>query len=397
MSSISEDSRTEVFICNVTNANAALSALPSQSGAFYVEPSTARSESAIANTTPVRFAYRNTKGILSFTVPMLLAEIKNAQSAVTSPRVEQVSYLGYNGTSGSMDATASTYYGLKIVLNNTFGRLNNSPIILTVPYKSDSSATQKEVAAGLAIAATDTLKRYESCITVERINAGAQADAIHDHTCGVVKGGKQITFSADSSAFVTVGTILRFGTTGAGVTPCYVVASVISTTVFVLDQAYQGATATIAEGSVESVTEGNWGIKFTGVSTTDANFNPLLEQPDVVSFTLQAPDFTTATITNTTAPYIGTGTYQQVAALQAYAQFQNKDKVLSRFPQTVFNSDAIAGNTYGIYSWEVYKDGYVDTTTGGRPVSKVRYVIALLAALNVEEFHTVLGVATANP
>ena len=390
-----EDSRTKVFVCNVTNANAAsFAALPAQSAAFYAEPQTF-TEAAIT-TILTRIAYRNTKSVLSFSVPFVAAEIKNGGYSAYSARVEQVTYLGYNGTSGSMDAANSTYYGLQIVLNHTFGMLNNSPLVVTIPYKSDASATQSEVVAGLAIAGTAVFKRQAyKPIKIERINSGAVANALGIATASVVNDGKQVVFNEDMTALVVVGTILRLGGLGAGTSPTYIVASVdagvAAARIYTLDQEYQGATnAALAANLIESVTEGNWGLKFTGISVTDANFNPVVDEPFVVSFELGTRDFSTAAATYTTKPYIGTGTYQLVAAQEARSQFENKTREISAYPPTVRNIDAVAGNTYNIFAFEVWKDNFVDATTGVRPVSRVRYELAVLVGLT-EAFHTVLG------
>jgi len=390
-----EDSRTKVFVCNVTNANAAsFAVLPAQSAAFYAEPQTF-TEAAIT-TTLTRIAYRNTKSVLSFSVPFVAAEIKNGGYSAYSARVEQVTYLGYNGTSGSMDAVNSTYYGLQIVLNHTFGMLNNSPLVVTIPYKSDASATQSEVAAGLAIAGTAVFKRQAyKPIKIERINSGAVANALGTATASVVNGGKQVVFSEDMTALVVAGTILRLGGIGAGTSPTYIVASADAgagaARIYTLDQEYQGATAAaLAANLVESVTEGNWGLKFTGISVTDANFNPITDDPFVVSFELGTRDFETAVATYTTKSYIGTGTYQLVSYQESCSQFENKTREISAYPPTSRNIDAVAGNTYNIFAFEVWKDGFVDATTGVRPVSKVRYELAVLVGL-IEAFHTVLG------
>lgn len=390
-----EDSNTKVFVCNVTNGNAAsFAALPSQSAVFFTEPQTF-TEGAIT-TTKTTLAYKNTKGVLSFVRGLLAANIKNGGYAAYSARVEQVSYLGYNGTSGSLDAANSTYYGIRVTLNHTFGMFNNSPLMLTFPYKTDASATQSEVAAGLANAATAVLDRQAfKCMKVERINSGAQANAIAAATVSVVNGGKQIVTSDDETAVLLNGTIVRFGTSGAGTAPCYIIesqdAGAGAARIYTLDQKYQGATdATFAAATFETVTEGNWGLKFTGISVADAAFAPGVDEPFVSSFTIQSDDFTTATVTYTTKPFIGTGTYQLVADAEARSQFDKGLRTTSRYPLSTSNLDAISGDTYNIFGFEVLNDDYISPTTGVRPVSKQRVLLCVLVGLT-EAFHTVLG------
>ena len=390
-----EDSRTKVFVCNVTNAAGAASIplLPAQSGSFYVDPQTQKEDVIAA--VPTRFVYRNTRSVLSMTPYFIIGDVYNAGGYAYLARQEQVTYLGYNGTAGSMDAANSTYYGLQIVLNHTFGMLNNSPLIVTVPYKSDASATQREVAAGLAIAGTAAFRRQAyKPLMIERINSGAMANDLSEGTTlAVINGSKVITFAVDPTPNVVVGTIIRIGALGAGTTPCYVVTAVDGATI-TLDQEYQGATnATVAENVVESVTEGNWGLKFTGISVTDANFNPVTDEPFVVSFELGTRDFDTATATYTTESRIGSGTYQLVSAMEARSQFENKTREVSAYPPTVRNIDAIAATTYDCVAFELYDQKFVDTTTGIRPVSRTRYVIFYEHSIHAAElFDVVMGV-----
>lgn len=394
-----EDSRTEVFVCNVTNADAASYAvLPSGAGAFYYEPQTFTETALSTNSTYThRFVHRNAAGVLRMTKPFRYSQVKNVGYLAPAALVNQVSYVGYNGTSGSLDAANSTYYSIKMVLNHTFGLLNNSPLMLTFPYKSDSSATQSEVAAGLAIAATAVKDRQANkCFKVERVNSGAQAVALNN--ISVVNGSNQLKSADDDTATLLTGTIVRIEepeSDGSATTdPCYIITGndggAGAARIYYLDQKFQGVT-NADHDHCETVTEGNWGLKFTGISPTYANFNPKTDTPYVVSFDLQlGENFVTATVTDSTTPYIGSGTYSLVSAMEARSQFENKDRVLSAYPQTSITIDATTTYTYKIWSFEVWDDDYVSATTGVRPVSKVRYVIAMYDSLT-EAFNTVLG------
>ena len=93
-----EDSRTQVFVANVTNADigsfAALKALAGSAGAFFYEPQTFTETAMSTNSTLFhKFAFRNTKGVLSLTKPFKYADIRNGGYAAYSARVEQVSYF----------------------------------------------------------------------------------------------------------------------------------------------------------------------------------------------------------------------------------------------------------------------------------------------------------------
>jgi hypothetical protein len=405
-----EDSKTDLFVIRVDNGTALRAALTAGMGGFYATGTNAVPVlAALTALNEYEYCTRNAAGALLKSSPFFPEQIANPTYALTTALVEQVTYLGYNGVTATlaMDATNSTYYGLKIILDHTFGTLNNSPMIVTIPYKSDATATQSEVAAGLANAATNWLKRQAyRPFRVERCNSGAMLNDVSEGTtCAVTNGSKVITFAVDPTPNVVVGSILRIGALGAGGTPCYVVTAVTGATV-TLDQEYQGATnAVLAENLLESVTEGNWGLRFTGISVADADFNPVTDTPFVSSFTLEAGDFTTATVTYTTAPFIGRGTYQLVSHEEAYTQFQNKGRCVGAYPPTVRNIVAQAADTFAIFTFDVIKQQYLDVTTGIRPISKHRIRIAMLTALVAAEgaeYLTVLGTAgggilTANP
>ncbi len=403
-----EDSRTKVFVCNVTNAAGAASIplLPAQSGSFYVDPQTQKEDVIAA--VPTRFVYRNTRGVLSQTPYFTIGNVHNAGGLAYAARAEQITYLGYNGVAGSMDATNSTYYGLKVILKHTFGLLNNSPMIVTIPYKSSAAATQREVASGLAVAGTNWLKRQAyKPFMVERVNSGAQL-LVHNNIA-LVHGSKTIVSADDDTLTLLNGTVIRVPDTVDGAPsmydPCYVIVSndggAGAARIYTLDQEYQG-TSKPDHDTVETVTEGNWGLKFTGISVADADFNPVTDEPFVSSFELEAGDFTTATVTYGTnivgtgaasIPYPGTGTYQLVSALEARGQFENKTREVSAYPPTVRNIDAIAGTTYDCVSFELWFDQYASPTTGTRPVSKDRYVIFYEHSIHAAElFDVVMGV-----
>jgi hypothetical protein len=399
--SIFEDSQTLLYVCTITNGladNAAYTDAthPAGSGVFVNLDNMTVEEAALTAATNYRFYYKNAAGVLQMSPRFTTATLKNAFAVENEARVEQVTYLGYNGTSGSMDATNNTYYGLQLILNHTFGMLNNSPLILTIPYKSDATATQYEVANGLAAAARAALKRHNACISVTLINDGAQANALAACTVSVVNGGKQIVTSDDETALILAGTLLRFGTSGAGTAAVYKVVSHDSgagaARIYTLDRPYEGATAAAyAAATFESVTEGNYGLRFVGVSVTDANFTPQTDEPFVVSFELGVRDFTTATVTYTTKPVIGSGTNQQIRALEAYGLFQNRDRVISAYPVSPnYTYQTVLSESYHVFSFEIWDEKFVDATTGLNPKSPTRIVIALDKDLD-EAFQTVLA------
>jgi len=400
--SIFEDSNTLVFVSTITNgyADAAAwtaAAQPSGSVAFVKTSDNTVEEGALVAGTEYRVIGKTTAGVIQYSPPFTTTTLKNAMGMDQEALVEQVTYLGYNGVSGSMDATSDTYYGLGIVLNHTFGMLNNSPLLLTVPYKSDSTATQSEVAAGLAIEATNVLKRQAyKPFKVERINSGAQLVDLDNFA--LVHGSKYFTSADNDTASLLVGSIIRVEepeNDGDAVTdPCYIIVAhdsgAAEARIYELDQPFQGVT-NADHDHVSTITEGDWGLKFTGISVADAAFDPVTDEPFVASFELMTRDFETATVTKSVNPVIGSGTYQLCSALEVYAQFQRKTKEISAYPPTSRLVQTSASNLYHVYSFEIWDAKFVDATTGINPKSPTRIIIIEDDGLT-EAFNTVLGV-----
>ena len=413
-----EKSKTMLFVCNVTNGyndggTCNPSTLPAGSGAFVKVPSLEVEEGALVSGLKYRFIHKDSNGIIRYSPIFTSANVKNATLASYAARTEQVTYVGYNGSSGSFDSANSTYYGMHIVLDHTFGLGNNSPLILTIPYKSTASATQYEVCNGLHGAALGVLARqaYKPFI-VEKVNSGTGL-ATSGGACTVVNGSKYVTIveSASSAndagkynsdlATIAAGDLIRFGAANTKTYPVYKVVSVTgggsASCTIELDQPYQGASGSVAAadmGVVAAASIGNFGLKFTGVSPTDAEFNRATDDAFVSSFKIQlGENFTTATVTYSTTPSIGVGTYQVVAALEAYCQFNEKDRTISAYPPTVRRADATSGYTYNMYSFDIEDTPYVDDATGQKPVAVTKVIIALKSNLSGEGFSTVLGIS----
>lgn len=395
-----EDSKTELYVCSVTNTNAAIAALPNNAGGFYKCTDHTIEEGALEPGVEYEFIHRNSKGVLNKSPRFTLENLLGPRVYMaTTARTEQVTYFGYNGVSGSLDAANNTYYSLRLVLNHTFGMLNNSPLMLTIPYQSDSSATQSEVAAGLAIEATKVIGRQaHKFAKVERVNSGAQLVALDN--LSLQNGSKYFTSSDNDTASILVGSILRVEepeNDGEAVTdPCYIVVAHDSgagaARIYELDQPFQGVT-NADHDQCGTVTEGNWGLKFTGISVADAQFDPLTDTPFVVNFdVVPNENFETAVVTESVQPFIGRGTYQLVAAQEVYTQFQNKTREVCRYPQTQYLQSAVAGNTYAMFSFMVINTGYHNVGSGQIPVSAWRINIAVTTGLDeVGEFDTVLS------
>ena len=297
----------------------------------------------------------------------------------TFPATEQVDYIGYNGTAGSIaDLIANNIYTVRLyVLDSTINGFMQQKIKEGFWKSGAAAPNQRAVAKNLV---ESLIKNYSrepvQDIRFERINSGALLDAIGVLTATVVNGSKAVVFSGDATAIVTVGSLLRIGGTGAGTTPVYVVESVDAgvgaARVYTLDIPYQGATATIAAANIETVNEGNWGIQIAGVAQAyDGKF---FGEPTVWKTTIDFTDNQLTTVTNATAASPGTGNYDVLARLEK--ELQADEYVYRNFIEgaPVDRTDVLAGTTYDVVVIEY--DGEIESGLGTTVKSPKTLMIA---------------------
>jgi hypothetical protein len=301
-----------------------------------------------------------TKGSMSITA----SQFKSA--------VQQVTYVGYNGTTGALSASNLTNYWIKIRKRDNDAANRSQPMSLFAgPIKTDSSATQEEVAFALM---KNGLKNFSQepangYLKFEVISNGTLA-AIGATTLAATNGSKTLTYSAAHS--LSVGDLIFI----AGAT--YKVDAVPSTTTVTLNVAFQGTTVTaLATGTTYATTHGKltvptaFGIRLTGV---EAPFNVNTFRDYYANrFTVTFSDPTVA-VTSTGAND-GAGVWQKVA-MNEYMSYgfegQNNQLAVPSLPRDqVVKIPGVAGNTaltckYGAFniSWEETINGLVSRDGG---------------------------------
>ena len=283
-------------------------------------------------------------------------DIKTYLVGLQAAETQQLDYVGYNGVSGALDTLASNIYTIRLnILDKTTAGFMQQKIKEGF-YKSNASAasyTQQRVALGLVSSLIANYSREtEQDLVFERINGGAADDAMATATGSVTKGSKYVVFNEDLTAIVVVGSIIRFGATGAGVAPCYVVVGhdggAAAARVYELDVAWQGATnAAFAAASLETVTEGDWGVKIQGV---DREFKAGYFASNVIFWETQIDfgDLSAAVVTSTAA-YPGVGTGQQLGGLEK--ELQADEFIYRGFPEAgvVDRVDVVPTTLYDVF------------------------------------------------
>lgn len=285
----------------------------------------------------------------------------------------QTDYVGYNGTDGSIEAISNNFYTLRLYMLPLDMAGFAQQKIKRSTYKTDSSATQAEIADGIANELIMNLSKEPEKtkfgtdnIKVELVNSGTSI-ATSGGTIAVVKGSKYVTllgtgadagqYNADGATIVA-GDYLRIGHATTKTYPVYKVESVVSgggatTMVVKLSVPYQGtsdaAIAAASVGVIAAASVGDFGIKLTGVKFSfDApKFGYLLPRWKT---TLQ--DFGTTPVTESAISAEGTGEYEWVAQVEQQLQGSEGNFYRAQVPYPTFRQEAVLGGTYALVTIE---------------------------------------------
>ena len=307
------------------------------------------------------------------------ANISKAYSSAFVKPEEQVSYFGYNGSAGNVEAINSNEYVLRVTFQEdtkTFGDKMNTII---ANYISDSSASSSEVALNLAANLNRSAAIYADVpLKAEVITAGG-TPTTSAQAVSVVNGSKTITYAAAPTG-VTIGSLVFL----AGAT--YLVTNLVGA-VATLNMPFQGATAAaLAAGTTYAsqngylaATPSNVGIKVTGLVR---RFRAGVWVYYKVRFVLTAKNAGATTITNAQAAYKGIGDGKEVQEIE-WETVGNEGAFLrtpapgSPVPYLRLNSKE--ASSYGIYNIQSFDQN--GTGVVAAPVPSYKQLI--IAAENV--------------
>jgi hypothetical protein len=405
---ITENSVTYQFVGNVNHVPVLeqnVANLPEGAVAFVNGSGTIVAAGEIAAGTQIRVAQK-INGQLVFS-PFFTRGTSTVVTQTYVAPVEQITYLGYNGTGGQLDDEDGREYSLDLYLNHTQGVFNNTPMIKSVPAwvapqaAGTASGTKQYL---LASALVDSLNRQfrrspSQSVKGEIVcnNAGTALGTGVD-TLTFTAGSKYFTATdiddATVNAALAVGDLIRLGT---GVTdPVYKVVAIdtvnnvgtldlpVATSSTGLDPAYERIPAASIGAAV-------FGVKFTGVTTSIKD--PVSETPAQVNFKvtfdkiLNASDNgilpqVTATIVTTTPSKEGIGTGAKVAVKEIYTTMNEGQPQVCAYPPTKYRKAALLTANYHQKVISSTNDAYVSQATGQKPVSKFNIIIAVNTTLN---------------
>lgn len=265
---------------------------------------------------------------------------------------EQVAYVGYNGTTGQLEATANTEYRLRILIKDSHRPHGQRSTLMDYNAIVDGGGGQQEVAYKIACAYEQ--KDYghnfmHDKVNLERVSDGTRAAFPVGADATVTKGSKSVTFGAAHG--LSVGDIVKF----QGIT--YIVDAVPSTTEITLDIKYRGVTETILVADADTgvyTAVSDWGFKLTAIAqSSDITLAgaPLDEYEWVIfdAVYAQADETSTETAalyTLNTAVNPGQGFWKQVAMREEHAKGYHGDTSKRRFHDKRIQSNVVEAQAY---------------------------------------------------
>lgn len=314
--------------------------------------------------------------------------VKAVVKAYTAGTV-QTDYIGYNGTTGSIDVINSNLYKIHIQVQELLKANSDGRKMKYGAYESSSSATQAEIASGLLKSLINNFSREAEkfiVFTMLADHAGASVGAAADTVVGNIGSTKVLITDTGANTSVialSVGDYFRAGT--AVTSPVYkIVGSTVGTGggTLTLDVPLQAA-VNLVGNTAEYITAAqmataNCGIKLLGqaLSFTTGKFND-----EVAMWETQLVDFEDTTETfKSTAATRGTGTVNQVKQMEWFYQKNEGESFAEPFSTTFAkrtNADsAVGGGGYDLLTLQFETKNVVAFE---QPVSPQSIVLALPA------------------
>lgn len=266
--------------------------------------------------------------------------------------VQQITVIGYNGTTGALPVANNTKFWIKIRKRDNDAANRSQPFSLFAgPVLTDATATQAELASLLAKSGYTNFKNEPGSgyLRFETIcdDAGAATTAATG-TLTAVNGSNFVAATVSGSAEFAVGSYVRFGT--ALTSPVYKVKAV-SVAGLTLDTPYNGTSGTFIAGAAQFITPvlaaaANFGVRILGiVDVFDVN-----QWRDYYANRFTATFSNPSTlVTHVQGAQNGNGMWQQVAMDEymsyGYEGQMNQLAVPSIPRDAIVKIPGVAGNT----------------------------------------------------
>lgn len=269
------------------------------------------------------------------------------------PAVQQITVIGYNGTTGALPVANNTDFWIKVRKRDNDAANRSQPMSLFAgPVKTDATGTQEELALLLAKNGIKNFSQEPANGYLRFENITSATDAAITGTVanfGVTYNSYIVTLDGTVTN-VSAGDWIKLGGTTTS-TAVYKVAAVNSPNSITLETLYQGTSGTIAVANVRRITAANaatanFGVRLTGAPAPfDVN---AFRDYYANRFTATFSDATTL-VTHVQGARNGNGMWQQVA-MDEYMSYgyEGQNDMLAvppRFRDQEVKIPGVGGNT----------------------------------------------------
>lgn len=310
------DNSLHVFATDTIEATSVAAA--SAGDIFIVNENNALHADAITTGEYFKIGQKDGDGNIRWSPLVKYDNISVKKSLAYVARTQQITKIGYDGASGSINKLNSNRYTLRLNFKNDVELFSEQSDLHFYEYVSDADATEIEVANYFAqrLSADKNMADNDSGkISVEVLSAATGAANLHASagSLQVTNGSKQAVVGG-TPAFA-VGDYVSAAT--ADETARYKVTAIDGTTI-TLAQPYQGASATIAHGIAKYFTAANVNAAAAGLVITGLaqKFSVGLHADTVVTFDVTLDGWGSTASPAVTAAVKGSGHGREVAELE---------------------------------------------------------------------------------
>jgi len=336
--------------------------------------STAAAYATLADDARLRVC-ENIGGKLVFSAAFTKSAIKSTTVKQFSAAQQQITRIGYNGTTGALPTTTvKTGFFIKLRKNDNDAANRSQPASLFAQFATDATGSQEELAHGLVASGIKNMSTQPA-----GNNGYVKFEALCDEAGAAVTGTlTHLLFTKDSTEVISctnlgavdnnktitniaVGDCIKIA--AALTSPVYKVKSVTNGTAttpakIVLTYAYQADTAIVAKGDARRILEAahliaEYGVQVRGVAS-DFDVNAFRNYYSN-RFTATFSD-TTVKITHVQGALDGVGVWQQVAMEEYMSMGNQGENGMLGVPPTMRTSSVITDGQYDCLQISVKED-----------------------------------------
>lgn len=355
----------------------------------------------------MKIAMRDSNGNLTFSDTFKAKNIVGLSSQAYTAPVEQVTYIGSNGTSGAIQALDYNEYILSLIYKHDdlmwSEQINVKPYLVT----TEGGAVASTIATAFAsLINGDSYSKVKaevvSDVTTVATSGGAFTVNNGSNVITTVESsgaaGDAAKYNSDGSTLV-VGDYIRLGHATTKTYPIYRIAAITgagtAAATITLDRNYAGTTGSVAAASAGAVASAtgvaaNFGLQLTGLVLTwiAKGIFPYKQ----VAFNVTTKGFGSTTQATTAATY-PQGYYQQINDLEWFSQFGSDGiRNAMTIPIPTGRTETLSTKTYKVYTIKYKGTSENDPIIGMSNMTATIYICIADDATTVTGYwDTILG------